>query len=638
MDNIFIILLLLTSMSLGDDQQISSNLTCPPGFISSDGNQCICVDNSYIGLIKCEDDGNTATVLRGGWIGNYSGQIVAGVSSYLYFISDDSNIPLPSNWSDVNIVLCGPLNRHGVLCGECIAHYGPAVESFECVSCTNEDSRVNWLIYVALEYIPLTIFFIFLLLFDVKTTSGAGNAFIFFAQITTSTFDVTSDGVLPLDTITSNNTKILKLLYQLPYDVWNLKFFSILFPPYCLSSNIGWYGLTALNYIIAFYPLFLIIMFSVIVRLYDYGFYPISLLCRPLHRCLIWMRRKWEFRQSVITAFATFLILSYTKFMLTSLKIITPTSLYDASSSAVVSWLPYFNGNTHFTTPGMIGLYIIALTVLFIFGIILPSVLMAPSILQWLYKKTKKDCFSNCLPWGRMQEFLQQFHGCYKDGLNNHFDCRWFSGFFLLSRVIFFCLYSYSPNEFYQYLFQAITCLLTMFLIASLRPFKKNSDNVLNTGIFCLLGISNTLMFCNYILSLHGNISLALFVFQYLLSLFPLLVLIAYFVYQIWKRICFSFDIHLKQRHTLQRKSMSTKDMTKMKKDKGQEELIDERGDLLDFLDFTEATGRLKRSSREAICFVSNDSKRSFLMSNDSINDSDESSQYKYGSILAPNN
>ena len=632
---IFIVLLLLTSMSLGDDQQISS---CPPGFITSDVNQCICVDNSYNGLINCKDDGNTAAVLRGSWIGNYSGQIVAGVSSYLYFISDNLYISLPSNWSDVNTVLCGPLNRHGVLCGECIDHYGPAVESFECVRCTNEDSRVNWLIYVALEYIPLTIFFIFLLLFDVKTTSGAGNAFIFFAQIITSTFDITSDGVLPLDTITSNNTKILKLLYQLPYDVWNLKFFSILFPPYCLSSNIGWYGLTALNYIIAFYPLFLIILFSVIVRLYDYGFCPISWLCQPLHRCLIWMRRKWEFRQSVITAFATFLILSYTKFMLTSLRIITPTSLYNASGSAVVSGLPYFNGNTHFTTPGMIGLYIIALTVLFIFGIILPSILMAPSILQWLYKKTKRDCFSNCLPWGRMQEFLQQFHGCYKDGINNRFDCRWFSGFFLLLRVIFFCLYSYSPNEFYQYLYQAITCLLTMFLIASLRPFKKNSDNVLNTGIFCLLGISNTLMFCNYmLLLLSGHISLALFVFQYLLTLFPLFVLIAYFIYQIWKRICFSFNIHLKQRHTLQRKSMSTKDMTKMKKDKGQE-LIDERGDLLDFLDFTEATGRLKRSSREATWFVSNDSKRSFLMSNDSINDSDESSQYKYGSILAPNN
>ena len=73
-----------------------------------------------------------------------------------------------------------------------------------------------------------------------------------------------------------------------------------------------------------------------------------------------------------------------------------------------------------------------------------------------------------------------------------------------------------------------------------------------------------------------------------------------------------------------------------MKTDKGQGELDDERDDLLDFLDFTEATGRLKRSSREATWFVSSDSKRSFLMSNDSINDSDESSHYKYGSILAP--
>ena len=123
-----IILLLLTSISLGNDQQISSNLTCSPGFIASDGNQCICVDDSYIGLIKCEDGGRTAAVLHGSRIGNYSGQIVAGVSSYLYFVSDDSYISLPSNWSDVNIVLCGPLNRHGVLCGECIAHYGPAVD------------------------------------------------------------------------------------------------------------------------------------------------------------------------------------------------------------------------------------------------------------------------------------------------------------------------------------------------------------------------------------------------------------------------------------------------------------------------------------------------------------------------------
>ena len=67
-------------------------------------------------------------------------------SSCTYFelnghnISEPGFINLPENISELNDYMCGPMNRKGIVCSECIDGYGPSVTSpngLRCSDCTN---------------------------------------------------------------------------------------------------------------------------------------------------------------------------------------------------------------------------------------------------------------------------------------------------------------------------------------------------------------------------------------------------------------------------------------------------------------------------------------------------------------------
>ena len=53
-----------------------------------------------------------------------------------------TNVELPSDPDVLDEVMCGLYNRKGLLCGECINGYGPAVYSVDmkCISCSNNIS------------------------------------------------------------------------------------------------------------------------------------------------------------------------------------------------------------------------------------------------------------------------------------------------------------------------------------------------------------------------------------------------------------------------------------------------------------------------------------------------------------------
>ena len=63
--------------------------------------------------------------------------------------------------------LWGPLNRKGYLCGECKSGYGPGPFI---ISCTNvchfcQDTWHEIILYLVLEFIPITIFYLLILIF-----------------------------------------------------------------------------------------------------------------------------------------------------------------------------------------------------------------------------------------------------------------------------------------------------------------------------------------------------------------------------------------------------------------------------------------------------------------------------------------
>ena len=96
-------------------------------------------------------------------------------------------ILFPNNISDLNKYMCGPLNRKGYLCSDCKSGYGAAIFS-ESASCANEcysckDTWYKILLYLSLNFIPLSLFYLFILVFQIRLTSAPMICFIMYSQL-----------------------------------------------------------------------------------------------------------------------------------------------------------------------------------------------------------------------------------------------------------------------------------------------------------------------------------------------------------------------------------------------------------------------------------------------------------------------
>jgi len=103
------------------------------------------------------------------------------------------------------------------------------------------------------------------------------------------------------------------------YGFWNLDYFRYLIPPFCVSQDLKNFHVLALQYVSAFYPLLLIVLTYICVDLHGHNFRPIVWLWKPFHGCCVDVRRRWDIKTSLIDVFATFLLLSYSLFVLSYL-------------------------------------------------------------------------------------------------------------------------------------------------------------------------------------------------------------------------------------------------------------------------------------------------------------------------------
>ena len=74
-------------------------------------------------------------------------------------------------------------NREGQMCGKCLDNFAPAPYSFnfECSNCS--DYKHNWIKYIAIAYVPLTIFFLAVIIFRFNAMSPSVTSFVLVCQI-----------------------------------------------------------------------------------------------------------------------------------------------------------------------------------------------------------------------------------------------------------------------------------------------------------------------------------------------------------------------------------------------------------------------------------------------------------------------
>ena len=432
-----------------------------------------------------------------------------------YYVADTSN------YQDSCILF----NRRGLLCGKCKSGYATAAYSFslKCVSCHNQTLWKNILLYVAAAYGPLTVFLVIIIVFTVSVNSAPLHGWIFICQMITISPQMRVITTL-IDLQIMPKISAYYIVASI-YGIWNLDFFRTVYSPFCLHPGLSTLQVMSLDYIIAVYPLAMIILVYVLVELYSRDCQPVVLMWKPFHHLFARFRHQLNIRTSLVDAFGTFFSLSYVKLLSTTRDILTVSAVFDCEDAK--SYRLFYDGTMLFLGKKHLPSFVTALLV-FVVCNILPLVL----IVVYSFPKTLTllDCFPVPLK-NAIYPFMDNLLGCYRDGTNGTRNCRYFALVYQVTRILVFLVLifttSISTYSYFGYIF-----IITGMLVAVIRPYKTLAYNVVDTILILSLSLSFYGMlesFSAYFIDpINQNESLTMAIFPMTI---PLFYITGYIVY-----------------------------------------------------------------------------------------------------------
>ena len=467
--------------------------TCPPGFIPDNTSSTGCSCHHLYAGVKCSSD---FPLLHFGYCMTYNTTTDTTEYGPCPYITRYNNttvvdhvfyIQLPSNASLLNDFMCGPLNREGPLCGKCKDGYGIALYSYtlECSKCWGHG--YGWVLYYFMELFPITVMYFLVVIFHIRATSSPLSALVFMSQVIVYRIRLNTPLYMYIENeVTGFLYVALQTLLAL-CGIWSLDFFRFVIPPFCVSSSIRTVHALALEYAVAFYPIFLILITYVCIKLHDNNFRPVVWLWKPFHRHFAHLRRRWDSTASIINTFTTFLLLSFSKILFVSLTLLHYFKMRVLTNIHVhLKCVLYYDPNVECHTQESNILSAIAYCVLVIF-------IISPTILLILYPtRLFRKCVSCCgfRRWHALHMFVESFQGQYKDGTNNTRDFRMVSASFLILRILILFLFTNHhrtvsrTSELQGVLIACASCFH-----AITRPYKLNFMNNVDIVILFLLEI-----------------------------------------------------------------------------------------------------------------------------------------------------
>ena len=386
--------------------------------------------------------------------------------------------PLPINPSKSTVTICGRFNRTGTLCGQCAPELSPFVLSYNlsCVECP--EGNKNWWKFVFAGFGPLTFFYIFIVVFNINITSSRLHGVVLFSQAIT--MPALARMILLTFVTRPNILRIVKLAFPL-YSFWNLDFFRTIIPDICM--NITTLQALALDYAIAIYPLFLIILSYVLIVLYDRDIGLLVYMWRPFHKVFGIFKRNWDIRTSIIDSFTTFFLLSYVKVLSVSSDLLIYVRIHSLDGKSSIRL--FYDPTLHYFGGRHLPYAVLALVFLAIF-IVLPTLILTLYPFQFFHK------FLSLFPlrWHFLHAFVDSFQGCYKDGTEpGTVDCRVFAQLGLFFRLAFFVIYALTLTSVF-FVYAAVASTLWLVFIISVNPFKKHVSSYALTDSVFLIFIS----------------------------------------------------------------------------------------------------------------------------------------------------
>ena len=363
----------------------------------------------------------------------------------------------------VNNPVCTNFHRTGLLCGDCEEGYSPFVLSYNlsCVECP--DGHKNWWKFILAGFVPLTFFYIFIVIFKTNVTSSHLHGVIVYSQILSMPIYVRASlFILRIDYPSSLQAVKVVMVF---YSVWNLNLFRSVIPDICL--NVTTLQALALDYVIALYPFVLIMITYFIIKVHDTKHTFIMIVWKPFHKILTKFNKSLNIRTSVFDAFTTFYLLSYVKIVSVTADILIPSRIYKFGSNSSTLGL-YYSPSISYLGPSHLPYAILALTILISF-VCIPTTIFILYPFQWFQK------FLSIirLNWHFLHAFVDSFQGCYKDGTEpGTLDCRWFSAIMLLLYPLLHIIIGSTTSAIYS-IYAAILIAILVIAIINIEPYKK---------------------------------------------------------------------------------------------------------------------------------------------------------------------
>ena len=371
----------------------------------------------------------------------------------------------------INDSACTRFHRTGLLCGDCENGHSPLVLSYNlsCVKCP--DGHKNWWKFILAAFVPLTFFYLFVVVFNINVTSSRLHGVVWFSQVLSIPIFVRP----MMSSLSQYHPKALvaaKVIVPL-YSYWNLDILRTVLPDICL--NVTTLQALALDYLVALYPFVLILLSYFIIELYDRKCLCIVAVWKPFHKVLSRIQKSWNVRTSVIDSFSTFFLLSYVKIISVSADILIPTRIYKLGSNKSTFGV-YYTPSVEYFGHEHLPFAILALTLLALFVCI-------PTLTLILYPFQFFQKFLSLFPfnWHFLRAFVDSYQGCYKDGTEpGTFDCRWIATVMLLLRPLLFIIFG-STKSMTFFTYAVITIAMYLITVINLQPFKTTASRYPST-------------------------------------------------------------------------------------------------------------------------------------------------------------
>lgn len=504
---------------------LSFNITmeaCPPGFIHDDDSQaCVCSvnsDKSYIGIDNCKETLMRAYSRYGYWIG-YLDNTTENEDSLIsaYFptqeISESNRHMLPehADRQHLDSMMCDE-SRTGFLCSQCKDNLTVHYHSWKFACKSDEYCNIGWLFYILSEIIPITIIFVFIIVFNISLTSGLVNGFMFYCQVI-GVIHLMSSNYLPF----SAAAQVINKIHSLIYMSTSLYLFNLEDLSFCLWKDASPLSLAAFTNISLLYAFILVFVVTFAVRNCSYG------CCSYRRRFLGYtpLMPNHQSSSGIIHGLIAFLLLCYAQCCHSSSPLLLYVDVYSGGPTYFKSMV-YFQPDIEWLSDHHVP-YVILSSLLIFFILFLPPTLLliyplhyrVLSFLRIAEYKYIQVFFS---PLEKLKPFFDSFQSCFKD------EFRFFSGLYFVYRLSMFVILANTTAHISFFLIE-IQLVIMFTLHAICQPYKKRLHNVIDTLLFCNLATINAIIYYNVTASTSNvgglNLSVTLWL-QIMLTCLPL--------------------------------------------------------------------------------------------------------------------